>query len=223
MSRITKIKSFTLYFKVLLKMRKPEEELAEIKSMMERSTRFLSLSGLSGILAGIYSLAAAGLAWYWIYFPSSSWGAGTESLSFRNLLNRLLFLGLATLIAAVSSAYFLSKKKGTAAPQPFWSPASKRFLVALFLPVALGGFFCFALLHESAFELIPAAMLLFYGIGLVQSAQFTLGEIKNLGFTQLVLGLVAAFFPDFGLLCWAMGFGVFHLIYGALMYYRHER
>jgi hypothetical protein len=219
----TKYLHIYFVFQSTFKMRKPEEELAEIKSMMERSTRFLSLSGLSGILAGIYSLAAAGLAWYWIYFPSSSWSAGTESLSFRNLLNRLLFLGLATLIAAVSTAYLLSKKKGTADTQPFWSPASKRFLVALFLPVALGGFFCFALLHESAFELIPAAMLLFYGIGLVQSAQFTLGEIKNLGFTQLVLGLVAAFFPDFGLICWAMGFGVFHLIYGALMYYRHER
>jgi hypothetical protein len=212
-----------LYFKVLLKMRKPEEELAEIKSMMERSTRFLSLSGLSGILAGIYSLAAAGLAWYWIYFPSSSWGAGAESLSFRNLLNRLLLLCLITLIAAVSSAYLLSKKKGSNSSQIFWTPASKRFLQALFLPVALGGFFCFALLHERAFGLIPAATLIFYGIGLVQSAQFTLGEIKNLGYTQLGLGLIAAFFPDFGLLCWALGFGAFHVVYGALMYFRHER
>ena len=204
-------------------MRKPEEELAEIKSMMERSTRFLSLSGLSGILVGGYALAAAGIAWFWIYFPSSSWSDGTESLSFHDLLNRMLMLGLGTLIAAVSTAYFLSKKKGTAATQPFWSPASKRFLQSLFLPVALGGFFCFSLLHESAFELVPAAMLLFYGIGLVQSAQFTLGEIKNLGFTQIILGLIAAFFPDFGLLCWAMGFGIFHLIYGTLMYFRHDR
>lgn len=204
-------------------MRKPEEELAEIKSMMERSTRFLSLSGLSGILAGGYALAAAGIAWFWIYFPSSSWSDGTESLSFLDLLNRMLMLGLGTLIAAVSTAYFLSKKKGTAATQPFWSPASKRFLQSLFLPVSLGGFFCFSLLHESAFELVPAAMLLFYGIGLVQSAQFTLGEIKNLGFTQIILGLIAAFFPDFGLLCWAMGFGIFHLIYGTLMYFRHDR
>jgi hypothetical protein len=204
-------------------MRKPEEELAEIKSMMERSTRFLSLSGLSGILAGGYALAAAGIAWFWIYFPSSSWSDGTESLSFHDLLNRMLMLALGTLIAAVSTAYFLSKKKGTAATQPFWSPASKRFLQSLFLPVALGGFFCFSLLHESAFELVPAAMLLFYGIGLVQSAQFTLGEIKNLGFTQIILGLIAAFFPDFGLLCWAMGFGIFHLIYGTLMYFRHDR
>ncbi|MCM0059922.1 MAG: hypothetical protein NBV57_03600 [Algoriphagus sp.] len=204
-------------------MRRPEEELAEIKSMMERSTRFLSLSGLSGIVAGLYALAAAGIAWYWIYFPTSPWGLGSESLSFRDLLNRLLLLGLATLIAAVSTAYFLSKKKGTAATQPFWSPASKRFLQALFLPVTLGGLFCFALLHESAFELIPAATLIFYGIGLVQSAQFTLGEIRNLGFTVVVLGLIASFHPEIGLLCWALGFGVFHLIYGSMMYYRHER
>lgn len=191
--------------------------------MMERSTRFLSLSGLSGILAGVYALAAASIAWYWIYFPNSPWGTGVESLSFRDLVNRLLFLGLITLLAAVSTAYVLSKKKGTLATQPFWSPASKRFLQSLFLPVALGGFFCFALLHEFAFELIPATLLLFYGIGLVQSAQFTLGEIKNLGYTQLVLGLLAAFFPTVGLLCWALGFGVFHLIYGTLMYFRHER
>jgi hypothetical protein len=204
-------------------MKRPEDELAAIKSMMERSTRFLSLSGFSGILAGIYALAASGMAWYWIYFPNSSWSAGTESLSFKDLLNRMLVLGLGTLIAAVGSAYLLSKKKGAGNAQPFWSPASKRFLQSLFLPVALGGFFCFALLHESAFELIPAAMLLFYGIGLVQSAQFTLGEIKNLGITQVILGLLAAFFPEYGLLCWALGFGLFHVIYGTLMYFRHER
>jgi len=210
-------------FQSTFKMKTPEEELASIKSMMERLTRFLSLSGFSGMLAGMYALAASVTAWYWIYFPSSSWGTGSDTLSFRELVNRLLLLGLATLIAAVGTAYFLSKKKGSAVTHPFWSPASKRFLQSLFLPVALGGFFCFALLHESAFELIPAAMLLFYGIGLVQSAQFTLGEIKNLGFTQLLLGLIAAFFPDFGLLCWALGFGVFHLVYGSLMYYRHER
>lgn len=204
-------------------MRTPEEELAAIKSMMERSTRFLSLSGLSGILAGIYALAASGIAWCWIYFPNSSWSDVTESLSFRDLLNRIMMLGLGTLIASVGSAYFLSKKKGAGNAQPFWSPASKRFFQSLFLPVALGGFFCFALLHESAFELIPAAMLLFYGIGLVQSAQFTIGEIKNLGFTQVILGLIAAFFPDYGLQLWALGFGLFHVIYGTLMYFRHER
>lgn len=204
-------------------MKKPEEELAEIKSMMERSTRFLSLSGLSGILAGLYALIATGIAWYWIYFPTSSWGADSELLSFRDLLNRLLLLGLGTLIAAIGSAYLLSNQKSQKTTQPFWSPASRRFMMALFLPVALGGLFCFALLHEQAYVLIPAAMLLFYGTGLVQASQFTLGEIKNLGFSVAPLGLVAAFFPQWGLLCWGLGFGILHVIYGTMMYYRHER
>lgn len=191
--------------------------------MMERSTRFLSLSGLAGVLAGIYALAASVLAWFWIYFPSSSWGVGNAPLSFKELLNRMLLLALSTLIAAVSSAYLVSRRKSTSQTQVFWSPASKRFLLALFLPVALGGLFCFALIHERAFELIPAAMLVFYGLGLVQASSYTLGEIKNLGFTLLLMGILAAFFPSIGLLCWTLGFGVFHLIYGALMYYRHER
>lgn len=204
-------------------MKKPEEELAEIKSMMERSTRFLSLSGLSGILAGLYALIATGIAWYWIYFPTSSWGADSELLSFRELLNRLLLLGLGTLIAAIGSAYLLSNQKSQKTTQPFWSTASRRFMMALFLPVALGGLFCFALLHEQAYVLIPAAMLLFYGTGLVQASQFTLGEIKNLGFSVAPLGLVAAFFPQWGLLCWGLGFGILHVIYGTMMYYRHER
>ena len=204
-------------------MKKPEEELAEIKSMMERSTRFLSLSGLSGILAGLYALIATGIAWYWIYFPTSSWGADSELLSFRDLLNRLLLLGLGTLIAAIGSAYLLSNQKSQKTTQPFWSTASRRFMMALFLPVALGGLFCFALLHEQAYVLIPAAMLLFYGTGLVQASQFTLGEIKNLGFSVAPLGLVAAFFPQWGLLCWGLGFGILHVIYGTMMYYRHER
>ncbi|MEY2705148.1 MAG: hypothetical protein RL407_1210 [Bacteroidota bacterium] len=204
-------------------MKTPEEELAEIKSMMEKSTRFLSLSGLAGVLAGLYALVASGLAWFWIYFPSSTWASDMAPLSFKELLNRMLLLGLGTLVTAVSSAYLLSRRKSASQTQVFWSPASKRFLLALFLPVALGGLFCFALIHERAFELIPAAMLIFYGLGLVQASSYTLGEIKNLGFTLLFMGILAAFFPSIGLHCWTLGFGVFHLIYGALMYYRHER
>ncbi len=92
-------------------MRKPEEELAEIKSMMERSTRFLSLSGLSGVLAGLYAIAGAGIAWYWLYFPYSTWGNESFILPFRELLYRILFLALSILVAAVASAFLFSRRK----------------------------------------------------------------------------------------------------------------
>lgn len=202
---------------------KPEKELAEIKSMMERSTRFLSLSGLSGVLAGVYSLIGAGITWYWIFSPETEMGRNTTSKNFQELLNGILVLGAVILILALVSAWMLGKKKSHKASAPFLSAAGKRFLLALFIPVISGGLFCFALLHEGNFALIPAATLVFYGLGLMNAAHFTLSEIKNLGLGQLILGLLAAFFPQLGLLFWAMGFGVLHVIYGSMMYYKYDR
>lgn len=204
-------------------MKKPEQELAEIKSMMERSTRFLSLSGLSGVLAGIYALIGAGITWYWIFFPETEMGKDAVPKSFDELLNGVLVLGVFTLILALYTAWMLGKKKSHRASTPFLTPAGKRFLMALFIPVISGGLFCFALLHEAQFHLIPAATLIFYGLGLMNASHFTLSEIKNLGFGQLVVGLLAAFFPQFGLLCWAIGFGVLHVVYGSMMYYKYDR
>ncbi len=204
-------------------MRKPEQELAEIKSMMERSTRFLSLSGLAGILAGIYAFAGAGIAWYWIYFPSTEYGTGTETISQADLQFNLLVLALIVLLLAIGTAYLLSQQKSQKKSQQFWTPASKRFLQALFLPVVAGGLFSFALIHESSYQLIAPATLIFYGLGLINASHFSLGEIRNLGIGQLILGLIAAFFPDFGLVCWALGFGVLHVLYGSMMYYRYDR
>jgi hypothetical protein len=204
-------------------MRKPEQELAEIKSMMERSTRFLSLSGLAGVLAGIYAFLGAGIAWYWIYFPTSTFGDGMEAITSDELQTKLLVVAFLVLVLAIGTAYLLSQQKSQKNADKFWTPASKRFLLALFIPVTAGGLFSFALIHESTFQLIAPTTLIFYGLGLVNASHFTLKEIRNLGFGQLILGTFAAFFPDFGLVCWALGFGVLHVIYGSMMYYRYDK
>lgn len=210
-------------YKVLLTMRKPEQELAEIKSMMERSTRFLSLSGLAGILAGIYAFAGAGIAWFWIFFPLTEYGAGSEAITHADLETNLLVLAIIVLLLAIGTAYLLSQQKSKKNSDKFWTPASKRFLLALFIPVLAGGLFSFALIHESSYQLIAPATLIFYGLGLINASHFTLGEIRNLGIGQLILGLVGAFFPEYGLVCWALGFGVLHVIYGSMMYYKYDR
>lgn len=204
-------------------MKKPEQELAEIKAMMERSTRFLSLSGLAGVLAGIYAFVGAGIAYYWIYFPDTTYGQGITSKSDAELQVNLMAVAMVVLILAIGSAYLLSQQKSQRNSQQFWSPASKRFLLALFIPVVAGGLFSFALIHESTHQLIAPATLIFYGLGLINASHFTLGEIKNLGIGQLILGTLAAFFPEYGLICWALGFGILHVIYGSMMYYKYDR
>lgn len=204
-------------------MKKPEQELAEIKLMMERSTRFLSLSGLAGILAGIYAFTGAGIAWYWVYFPESEYGIESEPMALDELRINLMAVALIVLVLAVGTAYLLSQNKSQRKALKFWTPASKRFFTALFLPVLVGGLFSMALIHESSYQLLAAVTLIFYGLGLINASHFTLGEVRNLGIGQLILGIMAAFFPDFGLICWALGFGVLHVIYGSMMYYRYDR
>jgi len=204
-------------------MKKPEQELAEIKSMMERSSRFLSLSGLAGVLAGIYSLIGAALTWNWVYGGASQGSVGIETSSTRQVMNSVLLTAVVVLVSALATAYFLSLKKSKKTGSNLWSPVSKRFLLALFIPVFAGGLFSFALLHEGYFHMIAGTTLIFYGLGLINASHFTLGEIKTLGFGQLILGLAAAFHPEFGLILWALGFGLLHVIYGSMMYYRYDR
>jgi hypothetical protein len=204
-------------------MRKPEQELAEIKSMMERSTRFLSLSGLAGILAGVYALLAAGLTYFWIYYPGVPFGNQNSLIQEEQILNKLVSTALLVLCLAVGTAWFLSRRKSEKKAQQFWTPAGRRFVLALFIPVVTGAIFCLALTVQGQFVFVAPATLIFYGLGLLNASHFTLSGIRYLGFGQLLLGLFAGFFPNYGLLMWSFGFGFLHIIYGTLMYLKYDR
>ncbi|PZX51973.1 hypothetical protein [Algoriphagus chordae] len=204
-------------------MRKPEQELADIKSMMERSTRFLSLSGLSGILAGVYALIAAAIAYSLIYYPNLPIGFRTSYINDDQVLPKLLLTASAVLILSLGTAWLLSKKKSQRTASKIWSPASKRFLTALMIPLITGGIFCLALIFRGYLVIVAPATLIFYGLGLLNASNHTLSDIKYLGYCQLGLGILSAFFPGYGLIFWGLGFGVLHIIYGTMMYYKYDR
>lgn len=204
-------------------MKNPEQELAEIKSMMERSTRFLSLNGLSGILAGTYALIAAGMAYTWIYYPNMPYGSNIDEISQEGILSKLLTTAAIVLLLSIGTAWFMSQSKSKKKAHKLWTSASKRFIQALFIPVLVGGIFCMALLSRGHYVIIAPATLIFYGLGLLNASTYTLNDIKYLGYCQLVLGVISAFLPGYGLILWAIGFGVLHIIYGSMMYYKYDR
>jgi hypothetical protein len=204
-------------------MRKPEQELADIKSMMEQSTRFLSLSGLSGILTGIYALIASALAYYWIYYPQIPVENQFHEVYHNGKITHLMLMGLALLTLTIATSWAFSRQKSKRNAHPLWTPASKRFVQALAIPVLSGGMFCIALIHEGQLILAFPAMLLFYGTGLLNASSFTLNNLKYLGYGQLILGVIAGFVPEWGFALWTLGFGVFHIIYGSMIYTRYER
>jgi hypothetical protein len=199
-------------------------DIAEIRSMMERSSKFLSLSGWAGIMAGIYALTGAYVAYKIFNFnPDEIVYDTLDSGDLPFGLLRVFFLALLILILAIGTAIFLSYKKATKRGENLWNPTAKRLLVNMAVPLITGGLLILILISKGLIGLIAPCTLLFYGLALYNAGKFTYGEVKTLGLIQIGLGLIGAYFVGYSVLLWAVGFGIAHIIYGIYIHYRYER
>lgn len=204
------------------------ENLKEIRSMMERSSKFLSLSGLSGISAGLVALVAA----YIVYakkvaltgnpapkavFDANLYASDGEFKQF--LLKTAIF----TILAALLVGGYFTLKKAKKAQQSVWNPLSKKLLISLLIPLISGGLFCLAMAQQGILWLVPSATLLFYGLSLLNGAKYTVRDVEYLAISEILLGLLSLVLTGYSLLFWAVGFGVLHIVYGAMMYWKYER
>lgn len=203
----------------------PLQDLQHIKQMMERSSRFISLSGLSGIAAGVCALIGA-------WFASQKiqcWVKGDCQLSLvmqagdTNLVNDLFWIATLTFVAAFLSAFIFTWLRSKRTQTPIWGGSTMRLFWNVTIPLGVGAIFLFRIMQLGHFELVAPGCLIFYGLALVNGSKYTLGEIRYLGYGQVLLGLVNLWFMGYGLQCWAMGFGVLHIVYGIVMWYKYER
>jgi len=192
------------------------EDLHDIKEMMSRSSRFISLSGLSGVSAGIIAIIAAFAAYKTVYAHQDYLGYRVAVLTTESLI-RLLGIGVVAVILAIGGAIFFSTRKARKKSQPVWSIQTKRMVTNLLIPLVSGGLLTVLLLFKGYVGLVAPLTLVFYGLALVQASHFTLKEVKSLGILQIGLGLLATYFIGYGLLFWAVGFGILHIIYGVVM------
>lgn len=199
-------------------------DLAEIRSMMERSSRFISLSGLTGVMAGLYALIGAGVAWYLLNREGVRLDDGllrraaSESLRFE-----LLLVGLGVLVLALVTGLWLTIRKSRKTGQSIWDKTARLLFFSLLIPLATGGILCLIFMARGYVSVIAPLTLIFYGLALVNGSKYTLNDIRTLGLLQIGLGLLAAVFLGYGLLFWALGFGVLHIAYGFMMYRKYER
>lgn len=204
----------------------PVETLSEIRSMMDRSSRFISLSGISGIFVGVFAIAGAVAMWMYGEFYNLSqynplaYEVQTEGKAFPWFT---VIVALIVLLAAISSAFYFTSRNTKRKKLPLWDNTSKRFLINLFIPLVAGGLFCLILIEKEYLDQIVPVLLLFYGMALLNASKYTLTEIRYLSLIEIGLGVLAAYFTGFGLLFWTVGFGICHIIYGIIMYFKYER
>ncbi|MBX2965721.1 MAG: hypothetical protein KF845_06215 [Cyclobacteriaceae bacterium] len=200
-----------------------EGDIASIRSAMERSVKFLSLSGLSGVLAGMYALTGAGLAYYLIYYPHPPFGFRFYYVDESTIVLRLMLIAAGVLALSIITGYLMSQRKAKRLGLTIWNKTSKGLMANLFIPLITGGLLILILVSRGYYGIVAPACLIFYGLALIQASAFTVTEIRYLGFSEIVLGLIAALLPGYGLVFWAFGFGVLHIVYGAVMHYRYDK
>jgi hypothetical protein len=198
------------------------QDLESIRQLMERSVKFVSLSGLSGILAGIYALIGAVLAYREIYS-----GRVVRTVEYYRghfpMVKSLFLIAASVLAASLVTGWFFSYRKAKKLKTKMWDSTSKRLLINLAVPLSIGGFFTLIMVDYGYYNLIAASVLLFYGLALVNASSNLYDEVRYLGYCELIVGVCAALWPGFGLYFWAIGFGLLHILYGSLMYKKYDR
>jgi hypothetical protein len=193
-------------------------DISEIKTLMSKSSRFISLSGLSGILAGIYSLIGAVVA-YWLFSLNGNDYIILDSDIFRFVILDLFLVAF----LSIGTAIFLTTKKAKKNNEKIWDSLTKRLLTSFIVPLLAGAIYILIILNQQKYGQTGALMLLFYGLALLNASKYTLGDVKYLGYTQVILGLICAVYPSYGFWFWVIGFGFMHIIYGAIMYFKYDR
>ena len=208
---------------------KLSSELNDIKQIMERSSRFISLSGLSGISAGICALIGAWLAG--VVMERNKWAvhnlkrsiADTDSMLYGNFAQSHLFqIAILTFVAAAFFAFVFTYRRSKRTNTPIWGITARRLTINVVVPMITGGIFLFALIQNGVYGFIAPGCLIFYGLGVLNASKYTLPETRYLGYSEIILGLINLFFIGQGLYFWATGFGLLHIFYGAFMWWKYE-
>ncbi len=199
------------------------QDLADIKNMMERSSRFLSLSGLTGVTIGFWALFGAWNVWEILdRIDSYESDSIIAELSTKAII-KLVLIGTILLVTSLWMGFFHSKKLAKKRGQNLWGPAAKNLIQSLAIPLIIGGLFSIILLTKGLIGLISPTLLIFYGFALISASDHTISDIKYLGFSEILVGLIATYFIGYGLFFWAFGFGILHIVYGIWMYLKYEK
>ncbi|MBJ6119039.1 hypothetical protein JAO76_12600 [Pontibacter sp. BT310] len=198
-------------------------ELHEIRKIMDRSSRFISLSGLSGVAAGVSALLGAAVVKWYLVTHNIVYNEILGLTLTREAIFFILSVAGIVFILALSSATYFTARNAKKNSHRVWDSKTERMLINLFIPLAAGGVFCLVLFYHNLLYLVAPVMLIFYGCALLNASKYTLSDIRYLGIMEIIVGLVASFFVGYGLLAWTLGFGVLHIVYGTLVYFKYER
>jgi hypothetical protein len=176
---------------------------------MEGAAYFTGVSGVGEMVVGGTALVSA-------------WIASRQTSATAWLLTWLVEAVIAVLITAVSIAW---KARRTGAT--LLSQTVRRFALALFAPLIAGALLTFVLFLQGSVAVLPGLWLLLYGTGVITGGAYAVRVVPVMGMAFMALGAVAlaalvfALPPVWSDVLMAVGFGGLHILFGAIIAWRH--
>ena len=198
-------------------MNKQIEDIKAIREMMEKSTKFLSLSGLSGITAGVAATLGAAFAYFYLLRDP-----GMTDYTRKEELMILFADAMAVLIVSVGFGFYFSWKKAKKNKQSLFNRVTLRAVYDLSIPLITGGIFCLIFLLRGDVYTVISATLVFYGLALINTSKHVFEEFHYLGIIEIILGIIAILFSRYGIVFWTIGFGLCHIVYGIFLYRKYD-
>jgi hypothetical protein len=198
-------------------MEKQLEDIKAIREIMEKSSKFLSLSGLSGVLAGVTATLGAAFAWFYLL-------RNPEATNYNRYQELIILLADAFIVLtlSISFALYFSWKKAKKQNIKLINKTALKTIYNLGIPLLAGGLFSIICMLRGDVEIVASTTLIFYGLGLINASKYTFEEIHYLGITEIVLGIGAAIFLSHGIIFWTIGFGICHIVYGLILYKKYD-
>ncbi len=206
---------------------KAAENLTVIRQLMERPIRYSTMSGLSGILAGLAALGGV---------ATDAWVCNNNMPADAMWINMFVWGGvfMTAFTCSVVLTHIRERKQG----MPFWSPVKRRILSTILPPFVCGIGLTFAIMHRwstgdgpNQWGLVPPIWMTFYGVTLWQIGRFSATELRVMGLAFMLAGLITACRYQYSIPgltpgtapYWTLGitFGGFHIVYGIIVWIRH--
>lgn len=201
------------------------ETLSDIRRIMDRSSRFISLSGLSGVFAGASGLGGAITAHFLFqaYYDRWETRGHYDDADFSTLRLQLVILGFVVMLLAAVGGFYFTWRRAKRNNLPVYDATSRKVAINGMIPMLAGGAFIAGLIYNRMDVLVAPSCLIFYGMAVLNASKYTLSDTKYLGILEIGLGILNVFFLRRGLYFWALGFGVVHILYGIIMWWKYER
>ncbi|HLJ55270.1 MAG TPA: hypothetical protein VKT77_09530 [Chthonomonadaceae bacterium] len=184
--------------------REAEENLRVIRALMERSTKYSTFSGLSGICAGLASIVGCVI--------TRALGRDPDAFSVK-----FLALWSAVIVIAIGVDYLLMKRRAARVGKHVISRLGKQMVIAAAPGLGAGAAITFYLLQHGQLGNVFPFWMLAYGLAVSATGLFSQREVSYLGAAFLLAGTLALFLPGFGLTMMALSFGGFHIVYALAM------